>query len=390
VIVVGVSHRTATLAERERVALADAGARALLRRLARDPHVSEAVVVSTCNRTELYAAGGGEDRLRRSLGVAPTGYALHDIAAVEHLFRVAAGLDSAVIGESEIVSQLRAAVALAAAEDTLGLRLEEAFASALSAGRRVRRQTGIGRGSTSLAAVVAKAALAERRERGVLLIGAGRVARAVAGALHGLGPPELMIANRTFARARALARQLGAEAIAWEELDGALARADVVISATAAPGPVLSAARLAAVQPRAVFDLAVPRDVEPAAAAALYDLEALQARLERNRAVRRADAQRAAALVRAEVARFADRRRERDLGPLIEAVWRRAEETRREEIARCGPLPAGELERLDRVTSALVRKLLDGPSRRLRTAGDPERLDAFRDLFGVEARRSAA
>jgi glutamyl-tRNA reductase len=141
----------------------------------------------------------------------------------------------------------------------------------------------------------------------------------------------------------------------------------------------------------------VPRDVEPAAAAvtALHDLEALQARVERNRAVRRADAERAAAFVRAEVERFVDRGRERELGPLIEAVWRRAEETRREEIARCGPLPAGELERLDRVTAALVRKLLDGPSRRLRTAGDPERLDAFRDLFGVEeppsaARRSAA
>jgi glutamyl-tRNA reductase len=356
--------------------------------------VSEAVVVSTCNRTELYAAGGGEDRLRRSLGVAPTAYALRDVAAVEHLFRVAAGLDSAVIGESEIVSQLRAAVALAAAEDTLGPRLEEAFASALAAARRVRRQTGIGRGSTSLAAVVAKAALAERRERGVLLIGAGRVARAVAGALHGLGAPGLMIANRTGAAARTLAAQLGAEAIAWDVLDATLARADVVISATAAPGTVLTAARLAAIAspPRAVFDLALPRDVEPAVAAvkALHDLEALQARLERNRAVRTADAERAATLVRAEVARFADRRLERDLWPVIEAVWRRAEETRREEIARCGPLPAGELDRLDRVTAALVRKLLDGPSRRLRTAADRERLDAFCELFGVEERRSAA
>jgi glutamyl-tRNA reductase len=388
VIVLGVSHRTATLTERERVALGEAGARELLRRLARDPHLSEAVVVSTCNRTELYAVGGGEDRLRRALGVGPSAYALRDSAAAEHLFRVAAGLDSAVIGESEIVSQLRAAVTIAAAERTLGPLLDDAFGSALAAGRRVRRRTGIGRGSTSLAAVVAKAALAERRERGVLLIGAGRVARAIAGALHGLGAPELMIANRSFAGAQALAGQLGAEAIAWEALDAALARADVVISATAAPGPVLTAAQVAG--PLAVFDLAVPRDVEPGAATALYDLEALQARLERNRAVRRADAERAAALVREEVARFADRRRERDLWPVIEAVWRRAEETRREEIARCGPLPADELERLERVTAALVRKLLDGPSRRLRTAADRERLDAFRDLFGVEERRSAA
>ena len=398
-LVLGVSHRTATLAERERVALGEAGVRALLRRLSGDPHVSEAVVVSTCNRTELYAEGGGADRLRRALALAPTAYVLRDGAAAEHLFRVAAGLDSAVLGESEIVSQLRAAVALAASEGTLGPLLEDVFGSALAAGRRVRRRTGIGRGSTSLATVVAKSTLAERHERGVLLIGAGRVARAVAGALHGLGAPGLMIANRTGAAARALAGQVGAEAIAWERLDPALARADVVISATAAPGPVLTAARLAAAErpPRAVFDLAVPRDVEPAAGArtTLFDLEALQARVERNRAVRRADAERAAALVRAEVTRFADRRRERELGPLIEAVWRRAEEMRREEIARCGPLPAGELERLDRVTAALVRKLLDGPSRRLRTAAGRERLDAFRDLLGVEEasraeRRSAA
>jgi glutamyl-tRNA reductase len=144
VLVLGVSHRTATLAERERVALGEAGVSALLRRLSGDPHVSEAVVVSTCNRTELYAVGGGEDRLRRALALAPTAYALRDGSAAEHLFRVAAGLDSAVLGESEIVSQLRAAVALAASEGTLGPLLEDVFGSALAAGRRVRRRTGSG------------------------------------------------------------------------------------------------------------------------------------------------------------------------------------------------------------------------------------------------------
>lgn len=364
-LVLGLSHRTASLAERERYALDADGVRALLRRLA--PRVDEAVVVSTCNRTEIYAVGP-EDGLPHWPGAC----VLREAAAVEHLFRVAAGLESALLGESEIVGQLRSAVALAAAAGTLGPRLEDAFAGALAASRRVRRLSGVGRGSGSLAAVVATAALAERRERGVLIIGAGRLARALAGALQ--GTPGLAIANRRDAGAHAL----GPVAVPWAELDRALARADVVISATSAPRPVLTAARIAAlpVRPRVVFDLAVPRDVEPDAPTVVRDLESLVA----SDSFDWASAERAAALVRGEVARFSARRA---LEPVIEAVWRQAEATRREELARLGPLPAAERERLERVTAALMRKLLDGPSRRLRMTGDTERLDAFRDLFDV-------
>src|SRR3954471_828727 len=172
VCIFGVSHHTAALATRERLALDESGTRAVLRRLGADPRVGEAVVLSTCNRTELYAVaasateGGAtlREALQRHTGaslatLACCGYLLCEDAAIEHVFRVAAGLDSAVIGESEISGQLRAAAALAAQEGTLGRLLDAAVEHALVAGRQVRRRTAIARGSTSLAAVVAKAAI---------------------------------------------------------------------------------------------------------------------------------------------------------------------------------------------------------------------------------------
>src|SRR4051812_16639061 len=406
-LVLGVSHHTATLSTRERVALTEGDTRATLRRLAGDPRVHEAVVLSTCNRTELYAVAGaardGEAALREALQrhtgagaatLACSGYVLLDDAATEHLFRVAAGLDSAILGESEIVGQLRAAVALAEQEDMLGRLLDGAFEHAVIAGRHVRRRTAIGRRSTSLAAVVAKAALAHQEHRGVLMIGAGRLAGSVAGALHGLGAPRLMIANRTEAAARRLAEAHGAEAVPLRALDRALTRADVVVTATGAPRAILTAGRLQAVpparRPRAVFDLAVPRDVEPAAAAlpglVLEDIEQIQARVELNRAARRADVERAGALVLDEVARFGAWRRELPVAPAVRSLWRQAERIRREELARCGALDPADLERLDRVTAALVRKLLDGPTRRLRAAtaaGGGPHPDGFRELFDV-------
>ena len=407
ILVCGVSHHTATLATRERVSLGEGDVRAVLRRLSGDPGIRGAVVLSTCNRTELYAvasdAAHGEAALRAALerhsragaaALACATYVLVDDAAVEHLFRVVAGLDSAVVGESEIVGQVRAAVARAEHEAMHCELLRSAFDHALLAGRRVRRRTGIGRGSTSLAAVVARSALAHRQDRGVLLVGAGRLIRSVAGALHGQGAGPLMIANRTPAAAVRLAEAFGGEAIALPELDGALARADVVITATGAPEPVLTADRLRALapaaRPRAVFDLAVPRDVEPAAAAlgglVLEDLERIQARIEVNLAARQRDLERAGAQVRDEVARFAAWRRERLVSPAVRTVWRRAEELRRQELSRFEGLDPGERERLELATAALVRKLLDGPTKRLRaaaaTSGAPH-LEVFRELFDV-------
>ena len=411
ILVLGVSHTTATLATRERVALTEADTRAALDRLAADPRVHEAVVLSTCNRTELYAvtraAGEGEAALREALQrhssagpatLACSSYVLADDVAAEHLFRVASGLDSAVLGESEIVGQLRKAVALSEHAGMLGRLLDGAFDHAFVAGRRVRRGTAIGRGSTSLAAVVAKEAIARQEDRGVLMIGAGSLARSVAGALGGLGAPRLMVANRTESTGRQLAEAHGAEAVPWPALDRALARADVVVSATGAPGAILTFARLEAIaparRPRALFDLALPRDVEPTVGAlpglVLHDLEQIQARIERNRAARRADLERAETLVRDEVQRFAGWRRDLTVAPAVHAVWRRAETIRRNELARCGQLDPDELERLDRITAAVVRKLLDGPTKRIRAAaaeGAAPRLQVFRELFELDEER---
>jgi glutamyl-tRNA reductase len=405
ILVLGVSHHTATLATRELVALAENDMRTVLRGLAGDARVREAVVVSTCNRTELYAVArtpaDGQAALLEVLqrhsvagaaALASAGYLLDDDRAAEHLFRVAAGLESAVLGESEIVGQLRAAVALSAEAGMRGRLLGGAFDQALAAGRKVRRRTAIARGSTSLAAVVARAAIANQQHRGVLVIGAGAVARSVAGTLSGLGARRLMIANRSEAAARALADTHGAEALPLRALDRALPRADVVVAATGAPRAILTAGRLAAVasdsRPRAVFDLAVPRNVEPAVATvpgvALHDIEQILATLELNRAVRRADVARAGAMVRDEADRFAAWRDALTVAPAVRTVWRRAEEIRQAELAACGPLDPAELERLDRVTAALVRKLLDGPTKRLRAAGAGSRLEAFRELFDVD------
>jgi glutamyl-tRNA reductase len=373
IVLVGLSHRTASLAVRERAALDDGAARAVLRGLR--GRVEEALVLSTCNRTELLAvassAAEGEAALREALPEAT--YARFELDAVEHLFRVAAGLESAIVGESEIVGQLRAAVARAEEERALGPVLREASRHALVSARRVRARTGVARGATSTASLVARMAGEAAPGGRVLLIGAGRLISAVAGALA--GGHELMFANRTPAAARLLGDRYGGMSAALDRLDPLLARAEVVVSATGAPHPVLTAERLAACTRRVtVIDLAVPRDVEPRAAelphVELFDIDAVQARLDAGRALRWAEAERAGAVVAGEVQRFASWRRERRLEPLLERLWRRAESLRQAEVDRLGAgLPAAERRRLDAATAAFVRRLLDGPSRRLRERG---------------------
>jgi glutamyl-tRNA reductase len=406
-LVLGVSHHTATLPTRERVALTEGDSRAMLRRLGADGRLSETIVLSTCNRTELYAVAGrptdGEAALRQALqghtglgaaALACSSYVLADDAAIEHLFRVAAGLDSAVVGESEIVAQLRGARTLAREEGTAGRLLEGAFGHALVAGRHVRRRATIGRGSTSLATVVAKAAIAHQHDRGVLVIGAGPLAGSVARALSSLGARGIMIANRTESAARRLATAHDLEVVPLGALARALPRADAVVSATGAPRPILTREQLEAIapssRPRAIFDLAVPRDVEPTAATlpglVLQDLEHLQGRLALHGTARRTAMEHADALVRDEVRRFASWRANLALAPAVRSVWQRAEDIRRAELARCGTLDPAELARLEAVTARLVRKLLDGPTKRLREAarepGAPH-LEVFRDLFDV-------
>ncbi|MEA2278266.1 MAG: glutamyl-tRNA reductase [Solirubrobacteraceae bacterium] len=327
-IAVGLSHRTAAIGQRERAALAEPAARAVLRALLAGGVVREAAVLSTCNRVELYAAADDLDAARDELlaahaahaalparELAAAGYVHRDEAAARHLFRVAASLDSMVVGESEIQGQVRAARDLAADEGALGSLLGELFGHALAAGRRVRARTHVGAGAVSLSSVaveLARARLGDLRPRRAALIGAGRTAEATARALAGAGVQRLVVVTRG-AQAPALCDRLGATAVGLEDLPRALALADIVVSATSAPQPIVGvddvrrACRARAGRPLVLIDLAVPRDVDPAVAhldgVLLYDLDRLEGVAATNRRARGRESERAAQIVEDELAR---------------------------------------------------------------------------------------
>jgi glutamyl-tRNA reductase len=333
-VAVGVSHQTATIDLRERVALDEPAAGALLADLRAIPGVSAAVVLSTCNRTELYAltaAPTAVDALRGGLagrsgqspaGLAAAGYAHRGEDAIAHLFRVAAGLDSAVVGEPEIQHQVRRAAALAAAHELLGDELGAVFRHALACGRRVRRETGIGRGATSTASVcvaLAGRALGGLPGRRALVLGAGTMASSAARALARRGVAELVVLNRNPTNARRLARSVGGRSAAPSQLVAELARADLAVACTGASLPVVRRADAARalrrrhIAPLVCIDLALPRDVEPAVGSldgvVLLDIDDVRRAADASRSDRALEARRAEAIVAADVVRFAHRAR---------------------------------------------------------------------------------
>jgi glutamyl-tRNA reductase len=392
--VCGVSHQSAGLEVREAAALDDNAARALLRRLRREPHVAEAAVLATCNRTEIYAAaqsrGEAQSAVRAAL-LAHTrldrgrldccGFELWDEAAVEHLFRVACGLESVVVGETEIAAQVRRAAERASAEETAGPLLTALFEHGLAASRHVRHATAIGAGATSLSSVVADLVV-ERcgpAPARVAIVGAGQLAGKLAGAVTGRGVSGVLVVNRDLAAACELAQRHGGSAVALERLGAELEHVDAVILATHAPHSLLDAPLVREVvarrgSPLLVVDLAVPRNVEPAVGllddVELHNLDAVQALVTRNALARHRAARAAAGLVRDETARFATWRRRANAMPLVRSVWREAERVRAQELAKLEDLSAAERERLDALTRSLVRRLLHVPTQRLREACD--------------------
>ena len=416
--VCGVSHQSAGLDVREAAALDDSAARALLRRLRHAPQVAEAAVLATCNRTEVYAAVGvraeGQAAIRAAL-LAHTrlgrgrldccGFELWDERAVEHLFRVTCGLESVVVGESEIAAQVRRAAERARAEETAGALLTALFEHGLAASRRVRQATAIGVGATSLSSVVSDV-VADRcgpAPARVAIVGAGQLARKLAGAVAGRGVAELAIFNRNLPAASELAQRHGGSALALERLRDRLENFDAVILATHAPHPLLGAAMVqeAAARrgaPLLVVDLAVPRNVEPAVGllddVELQDLDAVQALVTRNALARHRAARGAAQLVRGETARFATWRRQADATPLVRSIWREAERVRAQELAQLDGLSEAERERLDELTRSLVRRLLHLPTQRLREACEaPDgrlKLELLQSLLAVSPPGDAA
>jgi glutamyl-tRNA reductase len=394
--VVGISHHVAPVELRERVALPFAEATALARAL------GQAVCLSTCNRTEIYLGNDREEHAVASLEelagerLDPVVYRLHDEAAAVHLFRVAAGLDSLVPGEAEILGQVRAAYDAA----TPGPLLDRVFRQALQIGKRVRSETAIGESPASVpaaAAALAQQVFGELAGRRVLIVGAGRTAELAAVNLASRGATIAYVANRSFDAASELAGRFGSAPLSLEELPGKLGDVDVVLSSTSSPDLVVSARDVPDHRRHPLFfiDIAVPRDVDAGVheleGCYLYDIDDLEAVVADTLSGRRIEAEHAERLVADEAERFREWQASLDVVPAIALLRARAEEIRAAEVAKLGGLPEDERETIDAVTAQVVNKLLHLPTVRLKEAPTPaERAayaEAVRHLFGLEEER---
>jgi len=422
VVAVGINERDVSLDVFEQSAVSERDLPKALQVLCDSEHVSEAVVLSTCLRTEVYAVverfhDGLADieRFFRSCSSAmgtdspPLSELLScwiDDAAVSHLFEVAAGIDSPVLGEGEILRQVRTAAELARQEHAAGRVLGPLFRHAVEAGKRVRTETAIAQGTTSLAhAAVALAA--DHLEgglagRSVLVIGAGEMGAGFSKALaQPVGPARVVVANRSAERAAAVAEQSGAQAVGLSKLDEELARADLVLTSTAAPDVVLDVARVGRTmrsrpdRPLLVVDVAVPRDVDPAVVdlegVSLLDVEDVRRFAEARMSTRRGEIPAVRAVLTEELERYRASYAARSAAPVVAALRMRAETIRRAELdrqqARLEALGPEAREIVETVTQRTVAKLLHEPTVRIKdAAGSPrgERLaEALRSLFDL-------
>jgi glutamyl-tRNA reductase len=387
-VAVGISHHVAPVELRERVALAPEDAAALGRQL------GDAVVLYLADETEERALSALERLAEQPLDEVV--YRLHDEAAAVHLFRVAAGLDSLVPGEGEILGQVRAAYDAA----DVGPLLDRVFRQALAVGKRVRSETAIGESPASVssaAAALAQQVFGELDGRRVLVVGAGRIGELAAANLASRGATIAFVANRTIDAAGELARRFDAEPVSLDELSRALATVDVVVTSTGAPGTVLHAGDVPAQRRRPLFfvDIAVPRDVEPAVheldGCYLYDIDDLEAVVAETLAGRRAEAARAEQLVADEAQRFREWQASLDVVPAIASLRARAEAIRDAELAKLGRLSDTERRTVESVTSQILNKLLHLPTVRMKQAAAAAEgaayADAVRHLFGLEDER---
>ncbi len=388
---------------RERAALDLDRAAELARRLAGER--GEAVCLSTCNRTELYLADASAEEAERKAEAAllaleaelgPALYRLRDEAAALHLFRVAAGLDSMVPGEGEILGQVRAAHGAGAT----GPILDRLFRDALHAGKKARTETAIGESPASVssaAAALAEQVFGDLRGRAVLVVGAGETGELAVKSLVARGASIAFVANRTAERAQQLTRRFGGESLGLDDVADNLEHADVVLSSTGAPGWLLTRAQVEATlharkgRPLFLIDLAVPRDLDPAIheldGCYLYDIDDLDAVVAETLAGRRREAERAEAIVAGEADRFHDWQASLDVVPAIASLRARAEEIRAAELERA-KLSGAERRAAESVTAAVLNKLLHLPTIRMKEAAAAADgviyADAVRHLFGLE------
>jgi glutamyl-tRNA reductase len=421
---VGASHRTTPVELRERLDFSSRGLDNAVRVLAERPSAREAVVVSTCNRAELYLAcedpATAADEAVRFISefhqvaperVRPHLYSHLDLDAARHLFRVSSGLDSMIVGEPQILGQIKEAYGVATKIQTAGPLLNKLFHWAFGVGKRVRSETALAEGavSVSFAAVsLARKIFGNLSGRRVLVIGAGEMGKLTATHLKAQGVAAVVITSRTLTHAEQLAQEIGGTVVPWERLQHSLLDSDIVITSTGSPVPILSKAQVKAAVPASrtrplfIIDIAVPRDVDPTAAEMeqvfLYNIDDLQAIVRENMQKRGAEITHAEQIVEEEVQRFALWVRSREAVPTIVALRQRFESIRRAELERLdfklASLPPEARQRLDEVTHLIVEKLLLHPTEQLKAADDVQVMaqyaDALTRLFGLEGQGTAA
>lgn len=416
IVAVGLSHHSAPIDVRERLAVPAAGVPDLLRDLRADGMGTEALVLSTCNRVELYAVPGrGQDGetlagwLAERSGLVPLRtlpflYRHQDNAAVRHLFRVTSSLDSMVLGEPQIVGQVRAAYRMAQEQEAAGPVLHRVLDRALLVAKRVRTETRIAREAVSIGRAgveLAKQVLGSLENRSALLIGAGDHGRVVARSLIDYGLPELIVANRTFSRGAEVARDFGASAIPLDEVPRYLERVDIVMTSTSAGKILLERQQLAAVARKrryrslVLIDLSVPRNIDPGADALdglfRFDVDDLRQVAEHGQAARQDAAQDAERIVEEEVARCWAWIESAEINAGIGAMSRHADAIRRAELERASAALAGMSDKdrksIEAMTRAIVKKILHVPirhSRKLAQDGDRHGVDVlFTALSGA-------
>ena len=417
VVVIGLNHRSVPLDLLERMTIDDSRLAKALHDVASREHVSEAVVLSTCNRTEIYVVAekfhGAYADLRNFLSemayLPPEEFADHlyvqyDDDAVSHLFAVTSGLESAVVGEAEILGQVRRAWERAQEEGTTGSSLNLLFRHALEVGKRARTETGISRHIASVStAAVAMAAerMGDLAGRRILVLGAGEMGEGMVRALTSAGVDDLRIANRTWERAVELADRLGGRAVRLADINESLAEVDLLLTSTGASSIMLEHGDLAQImtvrqgRPLLIVDVAVPRDVDPSAAdlpgVTLLDMDDLRTFADAGIAERKGEVAAVRAMLVEEVERFVSVSSAREVAPLVAELYDRAEGVRVGELdryrSRLGDLDERQLEAVEALSKGIVAKLLHDPAVGLKdAAGSPrgERLaEALRDLFDL-------
>lgn len=419
IILVGLNHRTAPVEVRERLSFSGQHLTSALAELRRMPQLDEALILSTCNRTELYAVSPqfhpGADALKGFLesrgrelglgGVSEHLYVYHGADAVRHLFTVVTGLDSMILGETQVLGQTKEAYLTAADAGTVGKTLHALLSQALTVGKRAHTETGISQNAVSVpyaAVELARKVFSSLAGRKALILGAGEMADLVAKHLVAAGISQIIVANRTQEKAQAMAGQYGGLAIGFREMETWLGQVDVVIASTGAPQFMLTREQVAAAmgarrgRPVFLFDIAVPRDIDPECSRLenvfVYDIDDLEAAVAANLRERRREARKVERIIEEEVAKFESWLKTQDVVPLIRSLRSKAEAIRKAELERAlAKLPGlGDRERsiIEAMSVTLINKLLNDPTVRIKEFAEAPQgdlyLDAVTQLFNLE------